>query len=212
MDRGVSPRAISPQPPSPLAAQETSHARPPRQDRSRPFHPDRGRAAEVPQPHRHGALDAEPRRRRQRADRAQRALLRPARKRRAHHLGGDAGRAGRPGLYLDARHPQRRAGQRLAMRDRRGPRRRGPHGAPALACRAHLAPVLPARRQVAGGAFGHQAERAGLHRQRLRADPDARARSRPTRSPASFSNMRKGRAMHSPQASTASRCMPRTAT
>ena len=37
------------------------------------------------------------------------------------------------------------------------------------------------------------------------------ARSRPPRSPASLSNTRKGRAMRWPQASTASRCMARTA-
>ena len=199
-------------PPFPLAAQETPHARPPRQDRSRPLHPDRGRTARVPQPHRHGALDAEPRRPRQRAERAQRALLRAARKRRAHHLRSDPGRARRPGLYLDARHPQRRADQRLAMRDRRGPCRRRPHGAAALACRAHLASVLPARRQAAGGALSHQSRTCRPTPPTASSRSPAHARSRPTRSPASFSNMRKGRAMRSPQGSTASRCMPRTVT
>jgi len=55
------------------------------------------------------------------------------------------------------------------MRDRRGPCRRRPHCAAALACRSHLAPILPA-----GGncpwRLRHQAERAGLYRTRLRAD------------------------------------------
>ena len=48
----------------------------------------------------------------------------------------------------------------------------GGRSAPALACRAHLASVLPAERQIAGGPVGHQADRTGLHRQRLRADPN----------------------------------------
>ena len=133
--------------------------------------------------------------RRQRADRAQRALLRAARKRRAHHLGSDAGRAGRPGLYLDARHPQRRADQGLAMRDRRGPCRRRPHRAPALACRAHLAsnPSSQAascrwRPQPSGRTCRPIPPTASSRSPR-------RARSRPTRSPASSRNMRKGRAM-----------------
>ena len=165
--------------PLPLPAFGDTHARPPDQDHARPVHAHQHRTARAAQPHRHGAADAKPRRRRQRADRAQRALLRAARERRADHLGSDASGAGGPGLYLDARHPQRRADQRLAMRDRRGARLRRPHRAPALACRAHLASILPAGRQIAGGAVGHQAERTGLHRQRLRADPNpARARAR----------------------------------
>jgi hypothetical protein len=45
--------------------------------------------------------------------------------------------------------------------------RRRTHRAPTLACRAYLAPIFPARRQVAGGTLSHKAERAGLHRERL---------------------------------------------
>ena len=211
MDRNSFRQAKSPQSPPRLPAFGDTHARPPDQDHAGPVHTHQHRAARAAQPHRHGAADAKPRRRRQRADRAQRALLRAARERRADHLGSDASGAGGPGLYLDAGHPQRRADQRLAMRDRRGARLRRPHRAPALACRAHLASILPARRQIAGGALRHQAERTGLHRQRLRADPNARARSSSPRSPASSRNMRKGRAMRWQQASTASRCMARTA-
>ena len=212
MDRGVYPRARSPQTPFPLAAQETPMQDRPAKTTAALFTPIEVGPLEVPQPHRHGALDAEPRGGRQRAERAQRALLRPARKRRAHHLRSDAGRAGRPGLYLDARHPQRRADQRLAMRDRRGPCRRRPHGAPALACRAHLASVLPARRQAAGGAFGHQTGRAGLYRQRLRADPHA-TRARDRRDPRHRSAIcARGAQCTRRRASTASRCMPRTVT
>ena len=51
---------------------------------------------------------------------------------------------------------------------------------------------------------------AGLHGERLRADPDA-ARARTTRSPGSSRNMRKARATRSPPGSTASRCTAPTA-
>ena len=88
---------------------------------------------------------------------------------------------------------------------------RRPHRAPALACRAHLASILPAGRQTAGRALGHQAERTGLHRQRLRADPHA-PRARARRDPRHRrGNTRKGRGTRWRRASTASRCMARTA-
>src|SRR5262245_7657831 len=147
------------------------NARPPHQDYSGPLHPHRDRTAQAAEPDCYGALDAEPRCGRQRADGAQRPLLCAARKRRAHRLGSDASRAGRSGLYLDARHSQRRSDRGVEMRDGRGSCRRRPHRAPTLACRSDLAPILPARRRVAGGTLSHKAERAGLHRERLRADP-----------------------------------------
>lgn len=53
-----------------------------------------------------------------------------------------------------------------------GPRVRRPHRAPALACGAHFASILPAWRRVAGGALSDSAKRPSLHRAGLRADPD----------------------------------------
>ena len=148
---------------------------------------------------------------RQRADRAQRALLRAARERRADHLGSDASGAGGPGLYLDARHPQRRADQRLAMRDRRGARL-----AAAASCSSsgmsgasRINPSSPAANCRWRPRPSSRTDRPSPPTASSRSQRPARSSS--PRSPASSRNMRKGRGTRWQQASTASRCMARTA-
>src|SRR5262245_1845025 len=79
------------------------------------------------------------------------------------------------------------------MRHRRSPCRGRPHRAAALACRAHLAPLLPARRQAPGRTLCHQAERAGLYGEWLRADPNT-PRARDRRDPRHRSAIRARRA------------------
>ena len=102
------------------------------------------------------------------------------------------------------------AGWRL--RDRGGARRRRADFLAALACRAHLASVIAARRRAAGGAVGDRAGGAGLDARRHEAiRRPARARNR-AKFPASSSSSGAARRMRKRPALTASRCTPRTAT
>ena len=106
-----------------------------------------------------------PSRRARRCSRAgQRHLLPPARERRADHLRGHQHLAARQGQWLDPGHFQRRAGGRLARRDRRAARSRRPYFLPALAHRAHLAPGAATWRPAAGGPLGHPRRGQQLHR------------------------------------------------
>ena len=118
--------------------------------------------------------------------------------------------AGGPGLYLDAWHPQRRTDQRLAMRHRRGACLGRPHRAPALACRPHLASILPAGGKLPVAPSAIRPNGQAFTAKGFEPIP-AHALSSSPRFPASSRNTRKERGTRWKQASTASRYMARTA-
>ncbi|VFT38695.1 Uncharacterised protein [Pseudomonas aeruginosa] len=141
--------------------------------RGRPHERDRHHAVQPlcpwppdpPQSHRHAADDPFPRRQWRSRHRADGRVLQPARRRRPDRFRRHPDQPAGPGLRLDAGHPQRRAGRRLAPGHRRGARRRRAHLRPALARRqglAHLAATGQRRPGVLLGAGGRRRE--GLRR------------------------------------------------
>ena len=182
------------------------------------FQPIQRRALRPPSPDRHGAADPlalAPAG--QRADRAQRLLLRAARLGRSHHQRGDPGLDAGTGLRLDAGHSQPRTGRGLAAGHRCGAQGRRFDLPAALARRPHLPSVPATRRHAAGRALGHQAQRAGVHRERkgrggAGAVRHAAGACRSRRCRTSSGNTRAAQRTHWPRASTASRFTPPTAT